>query len=49
MKLLKKADYISELYHTLMDNYFTVVPLATTLYELENFVTEAMLKTENSY
>jgi hypothetical protein len=32
-----------------MDNYYTAVPLAMALYELGNFVTETMLKTENSY
>jgi hypothetical protein len=34
-KLLKMGDYISELYHILMDNYFTAVPLATALYKME--------------
>jgi hypothetical protein len=44
MKFLKMGNYLPEVHHIFMDNFFTAIPLATALYEQGNFVIETISK-----
>lgn len=39
MKLMKMGNYLKKGYHIFMDNFFTSIPLASSLYKLQTFIT----------